>query len=125
MIELGGSVGLMRTHLILFALRPSTWPAGLIARAYLVRSMVTWLGARGIIAMALALGNFDPVRLSFPSVLQIVFLSVVLGMIDVRRRHESALLANLGVSRHTWIGLFAMPAVLGELAIGIATLAFG
>ena len=59
----------------------------------------------------------DSLDLTFKSAVLIVGGSVVLGGADVYRRHERALLENLGVSRPVIFAVLALQAILGELVV--------
>ena len=56
---------------------------------------------------------------SFAPIPIIIVMSAVLAEVDVRRRHEHALLGNLGLSIPTRVGIAAGMAIAGELALGI------
>ncbi|MEO8335775.1 MAG: hypothetical protein ABI664_12435 [bacterium] len=55
--------------------------------------------------------------------LLIIGISTALGVVDVVRRHERALLENLGISRMMLLAFFIVPATLGELGIALAAVA--
>jgi hypothetical protein len=71
----------------------------------------------------MALAGTNPLDLSFMSAMWIVGISTTLGAADVVRRHERALTENLGVSRMMLLAFFAVPALVGELVIGLADVA--
>lgn len=79
-----------------------------------------WLGTRLLVSVLLALAGMDPLDLTFETAVLIVAGSVVLGVVDIYRRHERALLENLGASRLVVFVFLAAPAVLGEIIISIA-----
>lgn len=95
-------------------------PNPLITRKYLARSSRLWIGARLLVSAPLALAGMDPLDLTFETAMLIVAGSVVLGVVDMYRRHERALLENLGVSRPVVFLFLAAPAVLGEIIISVA-----
>ena len=92
-------------------------PNPLIVQQYVVRGMLLWVGVRAIVSAVAALAGTDPLHLTPASILLLVGGSLALGVVDVLRRHERALLENLAVSRTALGVFFAGPAVLGELAI--------
>lgn len=67
----------------------------------------------------LLLADADALKLSKPSLVAIVLLILALGWIETRRRRESVLLGNLGVSPLVLSIFFAAPAILGELALRV------
>lgn len=102
------------------ALGESMRPNPLITRAYLARGAQLWIGARLLVSAPLVLAGMDPLDLTFQTAMLIVGGSVMLGIVDVYRRHERALLENLGVSRRLLFVFLATPAVLGEVIISVA-----
>lgn len=91
-------------------------PQTLIARAYIARGLRMWFGTRALVTGILLLGASD-LRLSLPAMIQVVTLSIALCFVDTHRLRERALLGNLGIRPLTLATLFALPALLGELAI--------
>lgn len=89
-------------------------PNSLVVRAYLLRGALLWIVARAAITGALVLAGSDALRLSTIALVEVVLLIVALGWIETRRRGESVLLANLGVSPILFTFFFAGPALLGE-----------
>lgn len=98
-------------------------PNPLIARTFLIRGAWLWLGARLLASAVIALAGTNPLDFSFMASLLIVVISAALGAVDMVRRHERALLENLGVSRMTLLAFFAGPAILGELGIALVAIA--
>ena len=92
-------------------------PNPLIVQRYVVRGMLLWVGVRAIVSAVAALAGTDPLHLTPALILMLVGGSVALGVVDVLRRHERALLENLAVSRTALVAFLAGPAMLGELAI--------
>jgi hypothetical protein len=72
-----------------------------------------------VIAGALLLAGGDALRLSTTALVEVVLLIVALGWIETRRRRESVLLANLGVSPPLLSVFFAGPALVGEFALRV------
>ena len=95
-------------------------PNPLIARKYLARGARLWIGARILVSALLVLVGMDALNLTFAATMMIVGGSLALGIADVYRRHERALLENLAVSRSALVVFFAGPAMLGELTISVA-----
>lgn len=90
-------------------------------RRYVVRAGCTWLVVRLAFAMVSALaGGWDgpgaPLTIPLVVAAGVVALSATLGVIDVARRHEGALLANLGVSGPSLVACLVAPAMLGDCA---------
>lgn len=71
-------------------------------------------------AAVLGFAEMDPVRLAPTAMMTIVLASCLLGLADIHRRHERALLANLGVSRAMLVVFLAGPAVAGEMVLLVA-----
>ncbi len=94
-------------------------PTPLLARKYLSRAATTWMLARLLASAVLFLGGMDVLRLSATQVALIIAAAVALGIVDVIRRHERALLENLAVSRGMLFALLGAPAFVGELGIVI------
>ncbi|HEY2848742.1 MAG TPA: hypothetical protein VGI97_02610 [Gemmatimonadaceae bacterium] len=92
-------------------------PNSLIVRAYLARAFRVWLVARGIATIVFVRAGIDPVRLPIVSIAEIVLLSIALCFFDTYRRRERALLGNLAIGPGNLAAMFAVPAILGELAI--------
>jgi hypothetical protein len=61
------------------------------------------------------------VHLAFGAVAGVLALCALLGVLDVLRRRERMLLANLGVSLPQLVMLLLVPAALGEIAIACVT----
>jgi hypothetical protein len=98
-------------------------PNRLVVRAYVVRGFLLWFLTRLIIsALLLAMGD-NPLGVSPVATLYIVALTTIACFIETRRRHELALLGNLGVSRGYMIALFTVPAIAGEMLIGLSAAA--
>ena len=95
-------------------------PNRLIVRAYLTRGTALWLATRSIASAVLFLGGTDPLRISRGVAVEIVLLSVVVSVLEMKRRRESTLLANLGVRWFTIGALCVAPALVGELVVRLA-----
>jgi hypothetical protein len=95
-------------------------PNLLITRNYLARGARLWIGVRLMGSVMLALAGTNPLHPTFTTTMLIVGVSAVLGVVDMHRRHERALLQNLAVSRTSFLVLFAGPALLGELCMSLA-----
>jgi hypothetical protein len=95
-------------------------PNLMIARKFLGRSARFWIGARLLVSGLVLFAGMDPLRLTFAATMVIVGASVVMGVAEMYRRHERALLENLAVSRTMMFVFLAAPAILGELIISVA-----
>ena len=102
-------------------MRPNT----LIIAHFAVRGMILWVGARLLAGALVALAGGDPLYLDLPSAVVLVASCIALGLADVHRRHERALLDNLGVSRLARASFFAIPALVGESAIAVLGIIIG
>lgn len=85
----------------------------------MARGAQLWAGARLLAGAVLALAGEDPLYLNVSSAFLLVANCIALGLADVHRRHERALLENLGVSRFARTAFFALPALIGESVIAI------
>ena len=92
------------------------WP---VVETYLVRGGVSWLATRAIIGNVLLLAGSSPFRVSAVGSVEIAALSVGVSVLETFRRRETTLLSNLATPPVALGLLFATPAILGELAIGL------
>jgi hypothetical protein len=98
-------------------------------RDMIMRAVVLWALLRALVTAVMLMGSvFIPVaegttphRASGPSPIAVVILCALLGMIDLRRRHESALWANLGVSSAQLALLFTVTAIAGEIVLALVS----
>ena len=102
---------------------PGSFTARLTAsaalRALLVRAFVLWALLRMMAGIAAAFAG-RPGETPPNSPIGIVLLCVVVALIDVRRRQERALWANLGISLPVVAALFGAIAVTGEIVFAVA-----
>ena len=91
-------------------------PKSLIVRALLVRGLAMWIGARVLAALVFMFAQI-PVTLTVEAAIDLVVVAVALGFIDVGRRRERALLANLGIGATALAACLAAPAACGELSL--------
>lgn len=95
-------------------------PAPVIARTYLFRGLRLWIGVRVLVSLIFFLaGGLNGVLESFGGLAPwaIVALCLFLGVVDLWRRNERALLGNLGVSRAMVGAALLLTAVSGELSL--------
>lgn len=92
-------------------------PNRLLVRSYLSRGARLWVVTRLAISAVFAMAEFNPAHLPLIASIQIVVLSVALGLFDIHRRREAALLGNLGIDSRTLVPMFAWPALAGEIGI--------
>lgn len=87
-------------------------------RALILRAFVLWALLRVMVGVAAAFaaeaGEIPP-----NAPIGIVLLCVVVALIDVRRRQERALWANLGISLPIVAGIFGAVAVTGEVVLAL------
>jgi hypothetical protein len=97
--------------------------SALVARAYLLRGLSLWIGARAIGSAVVALAGGDPLHLPVAVRLVMIAISVVAAAAQTLRLRERMLLGNLGVTVAEVLACFAAAATAGELALaGIAGL---
>ena len=93
-----------------------------IVRRYFARGFVLWLLAR---LMMMAVATFakipirDVVRWSVSGALGMLGVCAVLGFVDVRVRRERTLLGNLGIDDRELVGMYVVPAIVGELLLAM------
>ncbi|MGE5925725.1 MAG: hypothetical protein ACM357_00095 [Gemmatimonadota bacterium] len=89
------------------------------------RGLTIWAAARAALALAswLMAGRAEPLTLAVTrgASAWVVLVAGVLGLLEIRRRNEHLLLANLGVSQPTLAALAGIPALIGELVIAVLT----
>ena len=88
-----------------------------IAWAYLVRGLWLWIGARLLAALVFVFARIGAVPTDTVTGVYMVALAMALGVVDVRRRRERALLGDLGVPIAVLLSWFAVPAICGELLL--------
>jgi hypothetical protein len=95
----------------------------LVARAYVLRGLTLWIGARAIGSAVVALAGGDPLHLPVAARLLMIACAVVAAAAQTLRLRERVLLGNLGVTGAEVLAWFAAAAMAGELALaGIAGL---
>lgn len=101
-------------------------PDWLFAGPILLRGTLIWGSSRIAMAMVTWLMNSREEPLTFgvtPGAAAWLILVVgALGLVEVRRRNEHLLLANMGCAQGTLAAIAAIPALLGEAAIALALL---
>ena len=91
-----------------------------LGRVLITRGAVVWLLCRLLVtgaAVATSRGVTRTPRLAPVAVAWILVVCATLALVDLRRRHERLLLANLGISRLQAVCWCLAPAALGESAI--------
>lgn len=96
-------------------------PVRPFAGALILRAATLWV----LLRLSFALLDYRlAYRLTWPSlvtVFGIIVLTAVLGLIDVRRRREHILLANLGVGQAALTALMLIPPVVFEVLMALIT----
>ncbi|HEY3935755.1 MAG TPA: hypothetical protein VGL65_14170 [Gemmatimonadales bacterium] len=96
-------------------------PERSFAMGLLLRGAMLWLLARLLVVSTSAAVSGRISGSLLPTTALAFALGVgALGLLDARRRNEYRFLANLGVSQIVILMLATIPALLGELALGIA-----
>ncbi|MGZ8376974.1 MAG: hypothetical protein ACXW61_09500 [Gemmatirosa sp.] len=92
-----------------------------LALHFLLRAARTWLAARALVLAVVLFGGAPtghaPYDLAPGAAVLMVCIAIALGVADVARRGERALLGNFGVSRAQLLLWLAVPALLGEVAV--------
>jgi hypothetical protein len=96
-----------------------------LATIFLLRAVRTWVVARVLVTTMVLLSGMStghaPYDLAPGAAVLMVGVAVALGLVDVARRGERALLGNFGVSRARLLAWLAAPAALGEVALTLGT----
>jgi len=90
--------------------------ARLIIPVLTPRALLLWMAVRLTFAM-LPLAANQPFGSPEPSPFGVVLLAGVLGLLDVRRRGERILWANLGITQPALFASYAVTAVPAELIL--------
>lgn len=97
-------------------------------RSILVRSLVTWAFVRVAasavmrhVEAAAGLPPGNPLRLNLVAALLVIGIVGVVGWVSSRRRNEDLFLLCLGYDRYHLAGMLVLPALLLEIAVGVAT----
>lgn len=99
-------------------------PNRLVVRAYAVRGFTLWLLTRLLISGVMLSAGGNPLAVSPVVILYIVLICAGVNVAEVKRRHELALLGNLGVSYVQLAVFFTVPAIAGEMVLRLITLPF-
>jgi hypothetical protein len=91
--------------------------AAFLAIPFVPRAVTLWVCARLLAVVALAFATQPPLPRNASTAVYMTLVAVALGFVDVHRRHEQALLGNLGIGKPTFALWCAIPAILGELAL--------
>ena len=97
-------------------------PHAVIALPFIVRGLPLWLFVRVAFLLVVLFNGEDAASLMEwqpGTALGLLLLTVILGVVDVRRRRERVLLGNLGVSDLQLASFFALSAVMGELLLAV------
>jgi hypothetical protein len=97
-------------------------PNRLIIQAYAVRGFKLWLLTRLAIGLVGLFGGQTLAPDSAVVSFYIVLICAAVNVAEIKRRHERALLGNLGLTRAHLATLFVAPAIVGELLIFLGTL---
>jgi hypothetical protein len=89
----------------------------LLVTSYVARHARLWLLVRVTMSVLFVLVREHPLRLATGTIAGLVVLCAFLNVLEMARRHEFELLANLGVSRVTLAWWALMPPLLGETAL--------
>jgi hypothetical protein len=98
----------------------SRFPARRLTAALLRRGLLFWVLARAmLLVVGLAGAGDGAARLTPLATLVLILLIGALGVLESRRLNEHRFFANLGVSPVAVGLLILLPALLGEIAIGV------
>ena len=107
-------------------MRSFALPERTFAVPILVRGLTIWASARTALALGswLMAGRSESLTLAITrgAAAWIVLVSGALGVLEMRRRNEHLLLANLTVPQPTLAAFAALPALVGELLIALLTI---
>jgi hypothetical protein len=94
-----------------------------LVRTYLARGAKLWLATRAMVSVVFLYGHANPVELTPMATGLMVLSAVFVSCADTHRHGERALLGNLGLETPLLVAIFAVPAVLGEIAIKLTVAA--
>lgn len=100
-------------------------PPRSLVTAYLSRGLQSWCAVRLVLAAVLLMNNRPPIHVDDAAVVGIPVLSVIVGYIDVTRRGERVLLANLGISSAAVLVPLMVPGIIGEIVLAMVRQAVG
>jgi hypothetical protein len=89
-------------------------------QAYLSRGARCWFATRALVTTVLWLAGLGALRLSPVATIEVVVVSLGVGLLDTSLRRESALLGNLAIHPIALGSVLGTPAMLGELAVSLA-----
>ncbi len=95
----------------------------IIAR-FAIRGVLLWLGVRLLASAVFKLAGVNPLHVGLWSTSMLIVACVAVGMVDLRRRHERILIANLGVSEGACVAFFAVPAIVAEWVLSALATAY-
>ncbi|MEO6526253.1 MAG: hypothetical protein ABIP93_06485 [Gemmatimonadaceae bacterium] len=85
--------------------------------ALAMRAVVLWLLLRASLSMVLMVLSG-----LLPNPIAIIVICTIVGIVDIRRRRETMLWHNLGVSTTQLASLFLLTAVTGEMLLALTLL---
>ena len=94
-----------------------------LVRTYFARGAKLWLTTRAMVSIVLLYGHTNPVELTPAATVLMVLSGVFVSCADTYRHGERALLGNLGLRTPVLVGIFAVPAIAGEIAIKLTVAA--
>lgn len=98
-------------------------PNRVLVTAYMWRHLRLWALLRVGLSGVFLLARTDPLRPTPSTECAIVVLCAAVSRVEVRVRHERALLGNLGVDSFALSILLLVPPLVGELVVyGLGTL---
>jgi hypothetical protein len=105
--------------------RRSHLPDKMLLRIIIVRALGIWIGVRltAAVGAAFAFGatGLAMFRQSLPGAVLMVAVSGTLSVIDLRRRREEVMLANLEVGTSTYLLVGLVPMLIAEFVLRVAT----
>ena len=95
----------------------------MLVRAYAARGARLWLATRAAVSVVFLFGQLNPLDFSISGSMHMVAIAVGVSFLETHGRRERALLANLGVRQQMLAVLFIVPALVGEIALYLGTVA--
>lgn len=106
-------------------MRLPAFPDRTFAFPVLGRSLTIWAAARAALVLLgwLMADRAEPLTLAVTrgASAWVVLVVGALGLLEIRRRNEHLLLANLAIPQPTLAALAAAPALIGEVVIALLT----
>jgi len=93
--------------------------AGSVPRTLVTRGATLWVLSRLLVGAVFAMLRTGGAEVARPNPAAIIVICAIVGLVDLGRRGEATLWANLGVSRAQLVLVFAVTATIGEIVLAL------